>query len=175
MTAIYFQKRFTAHVSGTIVRQVTCERCSFAFEYDITRTAAGYGISPYGVNDDGAARRAANHAERNLAELLAHAADPVPCPECGWLQADMVQESRARQWGTLRAVAISILFMSLLSMVLGAMLLLGSNSLADEWRTLFLWTGTPAAIAAALLIIRWLCVKAINPNAGEQQRRISMS
>src|SRR5438874_2630964 len=102
----YFGKEFTAAATGSIVRDVTCEKCGCAYHYRLVRRGEGHGHSPYHLNNRGAERRAHDRAQRRLAKMLARDVDPVPCPDCGWIQQEMVHEVRRRRLRWLNVVAL---------------------------------------------------------------------
>jgi hypothetical protein len=70
----------------------------------------------------GLVRQAEEICRVRLARRLARDVEPVACPSCGWMQAEMVEELRRRFAGGLRALgivfaiasgALSILFVGL--------------------------------------------------------------
>jgi hypothetical protein len=61
------------------------------------RRATGYARSPYNINQQGASDRAALQARRRL-EALNRTSDPVPCPDCGWFNADALDAAKRNSW-----------------------------------------------------------------------------
>ena len=123
---------YTATASGRRARTVNCEHCGYQFAYFVQRgaqaTAMGTGlfflIDPrfwkYGGYDGLAQAR----AERQLAKALEREIDPVLCPECGRLQANMESILRRRlawdvgsQWIG-RGVITSVIGLGLLAIAL---------------------------------------------------------
>jgi len=104
-------------VEGTAVRRVACEKCHQPFEYVLKRREA-LDTVPLPSLIRSAERICRERVERRLAT----AADPNPCPACGWVQANMIPELRRRffrplaTWGAFFAVAsgfLSVLFLAL--------------------------------------------------------------
>src|SRR6185295_5984404 len=70
----------------------------------------GRGSSPYYIDNAGAQRRAERGAAKQLQKLLLYGVDPVACPDCGWIQAEMVAEMRKRRhrWALPTAISLGI-------------------------------------------------------------------
>src|ERR1700754_4599988 len=114
---VYVGRTYTSTLTGRRLMEVRCEKCSANYYYEMLRVATGSGSSPYMLNNAGAANRAASGARKNLDALLARGTDPVPCPHCGWFQAEMVRDARQRRhrwmgWLTLGVPGL-ILFIAL--------------------------------------------------------------
>ena len=102
-------------VSGSVIKQVKCEKCQCDYAYEMfgqnTCTADSmlrYGGAMGGLIGVGIAAAVSAavgggsefklrvQAQANLDRSLARRFEIVPCPACGWYQARMVKESRAR-------------------------------------------------------------------------------
>ena len=105
---VYVGRNYRAAVSGTVIKDVRCEKCGCEYLYRMIRRGEGSGSSPYYLNNEGAQRRANAGAKRQLQKLLARGVDPVACPDCGWLQAQMVRELRRRSLRGLIYTAITL-------------------------------------------------------------------
>jgi hypothetical protein len=112
MGGLYFGRTYTAAISGTAIKEVRCEECSETYFYKMVRRGEGQGTSPYYLNNAGAERRAQKGAQTQLEKLLRKGVDPVPCPDCGWFQENMVREVRRRRlrWMIWVAVGFGIVF-----------------------------------------------------------------
>ena len=86
---IYVGKRYTSRVSGSVLKGAYCENCECEYLYKMVRTAEGQGSSPYYLDNAGAERRAQQAAINSLTASL-KGVDPVPCPDCGWYQKNML-------------------------------------------------------------------------------------
>ena len=101
---IYFGKRYTATISGSVWKRVLCQQCTREFVYLLTRNGTGSGSSPYYLDNEGAQQRAQRAAVTNLQKKLKVGMDAVPCPDCGVYQDSMVARMRRQQWGWLHVV-----------------------------------------------------------------------
>jgi hypothetical protein len=91
---------YTATVTGSTAKLVSCEQCQVEYVYKLQRTATGSGSSLLFVDNEGARNRASSRAGAKLDQVLDRAVDLVPCPACGWYQKNMVAKARRlhRQW-----------------------------------------------------------------------------
>jgi hypothetical protein len=90
----YFYRTHTATLSGSVEKTERCFACSSTFCYEVRRTVAGGGHSPFGLTDAGAAAAAERRARDKLRITLEDAIEPVPCPVCGVFQPHMIAEIR---------------------------------------------------------------------------------
>jgi hypothetical protein len=81
-------RRYTARVSGSTWKPQRCERCQAQFAYQVTREFTGQGVSPYMLDNQGAAERARSSAHKGLQHALDNAREDVPCPKCLTYNAD---------------------------------------------------------------------------------------
>jgi hypothetical protein len=96
---IYFGRRYTCTVNGSVWKNTQCEGCQCQYVYLMSRTGTGSGRSPYYMDNEGAQRRAQDAAVKNLQRRLDRDLDPVACPDCGLYQPAMVRLLRRRRWG----------------------------------------------------------------------------
>ncbi|HEX5272407.1 MAG TPA: hypothetical protein VFW33_18045, partial [Gemmataceae bacterium] len=107
-------KSIAAKATGSTAVAVRCEKCWHKYYYKLTRTAVGRCDAPYGLGEAKCKKQARRTARRMLRRMLEHDVDPVPCPQCGWVQAEMVRVLRElrhrklRLWGLLSVVAAGI-------------------------------------------------------------------
>src|SRR5258706_6987794 len=94
---VYVGKSYRAAATGSIIKKCTCEKCACEYQYQMVRRGEGASSAPYYINQRGAELRAQQRAQRTLAKRLEKGIDPVPCPDCGWIQAAMVREMRQRK------------------------------------------------------------------------------
>jgi ribosomal protein S27E len=88
---------YTATVVGQELREVKCENCHGQYVYFVRVQATGSGFSPMFLNEGGAHARAGGEARMKVQRQLRGLHLPVPCPDCGWYQAHMVQILRYRR------------------------------------------------------------------------------
>jgi hypothetical protein len=80
-------REYLVDARASIFKVVTCARCQHGYTYEMVRSEPG------GGPDDTRARATAQSA---LRVALAKGCDPVPCPECGTYQPDMVRQLQNR-------------------------------------------------------------------------------
>jgi hypothetical protein len=122
------------------------------------RSMAGKQIS--GGGEDGAVA-----SQRRLRKALLHGVEPVPCPECGWYQRDMVKEVRSRFLPALVWAAGIVLIAS----QPGVFLVHHYTTPGRRFDVLTIWFAVSAAAvmgAVFLMLVRWLVSLGVNPNAG---------
>jgi len=101
---IYVGKTFNATATGTVIKEVNCEKCALRFYYELARVAAGEADAPYYMGQGSAEERAQRRAQQNLAGKLQVDCEVVPCPQCGHVQQAMVRFLRGRMYRTLRVL-----------------------------------------------------------------------
>lgn len=72
----------------------SCERCRCNYGYTIFRRAIGRGSYFIFGSDAKATVEASREAVARANERLAKAIEPVPCPDCGWVQSAMIRQIR---------------------------------------------------------------------------------
>jgi hypothetical protein len=151
-------ERFTASVSGSVIRRITCEKCSCTYAYELTRSGRGAGISPYMLDSAGAEFRARSRANKRLRRALERDVEPVECPECGWYQAEMQREARRRALQPIVPLALVCLALAAGIALVAGMFWATSPQGFEEgtWRGVAKWVGGLTGIALLGLIIRWV-------------------
>jgi hypothetical protein len=87
-------------VTGSVRRQVTCESCGHAYNYEMSRTASG-SYHGFAWNDAEGQRKALPEAQEALRQQLETECDVVPCPKCGALTREMQEEEVSTVWSAL--------------------------------------------------------------------------
>jgi hypothetical protein len=154
----YFGRRYTTKLTGSIRQRASCEKCGSAYTYLVTRQGLGQGTSPYMLDNAGAAERAREAAQRRLNDKLQKAIDPVPCPKCGWVQANMVEEARRRRLRWMRNVGI---FLPILTLVPYGLIAAMMRADVNDFTMFVVML---AAIGFSLLPARALLNSCFNPN-----------
>ena len=104
MFVLHYEE-FSAASVGRTVKTVSCEKCSCDYQYEMTRRGTGVVTTAYGIGRKIARDQAARSAAAQLNDLLARSHDPVPCPDCGWIQSYMVASVRHRAYRRLSKIA----------------------------------------------------------------------
>lgn len=164
---MYFHwKTFTATATGRRVEAVTCGQCGCAFRYELVRTGEGRAAALYGLFQGAAQRRADRAAERDLAKRLAREAEMVPCPDCRWVNRDLIERYRRRRYGV---GAMWILLVMILCGVGGPLVMalareqLGIRS--ETPRTVALWMLCAGVLAPVVVsLVQGVLRRRIDPN-----------
>jgi len=90
--------RHTATLKVKAWIPVNCEHCTFTFAYLTQKEASGEAKSVLWLDESGAKERARKLAVSNIEKTLSRTVDPVPCPQCGRLQAPMLVVLRRARW-----------------------------------------------------------------------------
>ncbi|HEX8914476.1 MAG TPA: hypothetical protein VF796_19160 [Humisphaera sp.] len=166
---LYVGNRHTAVASGRTTKTVRCEKCGETYCYRMVRRAQGEGRSPYFLDEDGAADRAARRAAKTLQKKLERGCEPVACPDCGHYQAHMVAQLRRRRYGWIMWVGI---FVPLAALVGFAMYASDKRvEPSDDPSMLAAGLGAPLLVATALFLVRWHLARNWDPNVDPPEPR----
>jgi hypothetical protein len=151
--------RWVATARGTVWKVVTCSHCQqrYAFQLELETTGQQVG-PPLSLSDEGAMLAQAR-AEENLSKMGRNVVIPLPCPNCGCYQPDMVE--RLRTEGTSKApvaVGLTIIVLSLIPLAFGIP---------------YLWIATVAGVSVGFGLIGYADWSAArwDPNAGDPEPR----
>lgn len=104
---LYFQRRIETATVGSGIASVQCRKCGCDYHYELTRIGTGSSVAPYAIGSASAERSAQQQSRKDLASRLGGEAELVPCPNCNWINNDLVagyRRSRYRQLGWLAAI-----------------------------------------------------------------------
>lgn len=156
---IPYATRWVATAQGTVWKIVTCSHCRqrFAFQLELETTGTVVG-APLSLDDEGA-RSAQARAEENLSKLARNIVFPLPCPNCGCYQPDMVD--RLREEGTSNAPTIAGILVAVLSLIPLA------------FSVPYIWVATVIGMLLGFGLIGYADWAAArwNPNAGDSEPR----
>jgi hypothetical protein len=116
-------------------------------------------------------------ANKKLREAFLKGAEPVPCPECGWYQKDMVREYQRRQLRWILWLGLSILLAS--QAVAYWLMTLDKNRAFGSFQTgpdhkvqsWLICVGLGGIFALTAISLRWLLALGRNPNNGFPEKR----
>jgi len=151
----------SSSVSGTAVAECTCEGCGVEYVYFVTREVSAQVKNMMWEDRVSAEKNATVLAEAKLEKTLATAIDPVPCPACGLLQADMVRAAKWRVLTWVFGAAMAVAFVFVLSGFSAQKKHL--DQLAERC---FLAAGV---IAVSGVVLSGLCYAIYNPNRRSAQ------
>lgn len=162
-------RQFTTSVSGSIKRRAHCEKCGGDYVYELSRHVSGTArVGPRTDNDD--AREGSRHrAARNLDKTLREAIEPVPCPQCGWLQSSMVKDLKKHhhRWMNKLGLVLAIVGGGI-ALLLGMFL---SNPYVDpSVHFLVAFATGVCLIGVGLVPLRMVLARKLDPNANHAAR-----
>jgi hypothetical protein len=149
--------------SGSVVKRVKCEGCAGEYFYLLERTASG--------SDTWSKAKSARLAERNLAWALEHDFDVVPCPACGWYQANMVKREKHRAGKDMNAIALLALMLGLMMVVAG----FSPARMPPEGHVLCVAIGVGGIVISGVLArVAWNRKERCDPNATDKEERMRL-
>jgi hypothetical protein len=140
---------------ASIFKVVTCARCQHGYTYEMVRSEPG------GGPDDTRARAT---AQSSLRVALAKECDPVPCPECGTYQPDMLPRFRHEYRRDLRNAGIRILLAAGLCFALSRLVADPLDEIVPVWITWMAWVAASLA-GAGLIMYRCYLGSRYDPNS----------
>ena len=88
---------YRSKATGSILKDVACERCRGRFRYRMIRTAEGRDDAPLFIGNEEAREGAEVKAEERLDAMMESHFDAVACPHCGAYQTYMLPLLRNRR------------------------------------------------------------------------------
>ena len=164
-------QRHIVTATGSAPKLVHCESCSGDYVYFATVAAQGEGFSPLFLAGQAATDEAEHRAKAKLAEELAKAVQPIPCPTCGWYQHDMVAPARELRYA--KKMWLCKVFGGFSVVMILPFLLLaspGGGHMIPAWGVML--SATPAAAFAALFAFFARQSSRFDPNSVPQPERM---
>lgn len=87
-------KTITALVNDRRLASVECEKCKTQFHYWLMRTASGNADHCIGMDEELSVQDAEWKAHQALMRRLKQEADLVPCPQCNWVNEELIARYR---------------------------------------------------------------------------------
>lgn len=147
----YYGRHFESAAIGTQIVPVQCDACGYKYYYELARIGSGSASAHYGIGSARADRVASEQSAGDLDERLNFEAELVPCPECHWINEDLIagyRKGRYRGWVRF-AVSVAIL---------------GSYFSIFSPRFRLIGPVLSAVLAGLIVLIRNLLRNMINPN-----------
>jgi hypothetical protein len=154
----------TVTVHGSILMTVRCQRCQHVYLYEMFRSEPGGSFSLLSLDNEGAAAKGAVIAEVALRQSLEKDCDPVPCPECGTYQPNMLPQLRHEHRRDLRKAGIRILLAAGLCFALTRLAADPLDEIVPNWITWMAWAAASLA-GAGLIVYRWYLGSRHDPNS----------
>lgn len=166
-------QRYLVTATGKAPKLVHCEGCQEDYVYFATASAEGEGMNAFFLTGQSATAEATQQAQARLTQALARAVQPIPCPKCGWYQANMVIPSRQLRYARKKQLCLIFCGFSLF-MIFPFATLASSTSgrIISGWSVMF---PVFAAVVCAVLFGFFARQSArYNPNSQPQSDRIKI-
>ena len=152
----YFGRNYTSRHVASRIADVRCDKCGCQYYYELRRTAIGQASAPYGLGAEAASDAAVASSKREVANRLRFDSEPVPCPQCHWINdelEDAYRQNVCRGW-----VPLTTLFaagMMLISLFTGWYLSSGprGNKAEGDFFLYLIPTGIVAVTAGVLVLV----------------------
>lgn len=154
--------RRVAAVQGEVWKCVSCSNCHQGYAYLLELEATGEDHDLLFLDGEASAERARVQAEQNLSEKSRNVVLPIPCPNCGFYQEDMLQKLKSEaSINSLQIAGTVIAVLSLVPLAFGIP---------------YLWVVTIVLAVAGLALLAYGYVLAFrfDPNAGDPEPRKSL-
>jgi len=151
--------RHIARVKASSLKVVSCENCkqSYAFLFDVE--AQGEALDLLFLDSVASKEWADAQARENLAAKIRNSVTVIPCPQCGFYQADMVRQLKENAWSNPMQIVGAIV------------VLLSFIPLAFDIDYAWIMTVIVATIGVVLLAHGYVVSFRYDPNAGDPTPR----
>jgi hypothetical protein len=174
---LYVGKNFTSTASGSVIKEVNCEKCRGRYYYQLARAASASASAPYYIGQAWAQTRAKKGAARKLAIKLQRDSELVPCPDCHHVQDLMIRDQRRRMHRGLRMMAWAMPGVGLLITGVIAMVAWSAHPrrFADEdHNPYFIAAAVSVAAWIGLMLLRRFLVMRLGTRGNEHLLRVAM-
>jgi hypothetical protein len=158
-----------AQASGAVARNVKCEKCATPYHYFLLRTVSASVTSGF---ESIAGEGAAGWAQYGVTRGLETGTEIAPCPKCGWVQAEMIKETRRRfGWWAKWLAGILLGGAGLIWVWLIVLPACIADFTIDPEVGRF-WKGLSGALVAGavgIVVVRVLMLQRVDPNRGYPQ------
>jgi hypothetical protein len=154
----------TVTVRGSVLMTVRCQRCQHVYFYEMFRSEPGGSFSLLSLDNEGAAAKGEAIAQVALRQSLEKGCDPVPCPECGTYQPNMLPQLRHEHRRDLRKAGVRILLAAGLCFALTRLVADPLDEIVPNWITWMAWAAASLA-GAGLIVYRWYLGSRHDPNS----------
>ncbi len=151
--------RHNAIVRAQTLKLISCENCQQRYAFLLDLEARGSDIDLLFLDSSGSKERAVAQAKHNLAAKTRNSLTTIPCPECGFYQADMVRQLKEDASTNPTQVVGAIVF------------LLAFIPLALAISFAWFVTACTAIVGLVILAYGYLLSARFDPNAGDPAPR----
>ena len=173
MVLIPYATTYTTTLTGQAPKFVECEKCRFQFVYIIEHKVSSEGTSMLFLDNAGAIDRSKAGAEDALRRSLEYGCEPVPCPECGWIQEHMIPRARQVHRGWMTKAAIGLSAAAAILAGPAAIYRLSDDSPRWSLATIGIWSVVGILGAAGMTLAVWRVAihRSFDPNAESTEAR----
>jgi hypothetical protein len=104
---IHWSKQINIEQIGKRVVRVQCSNCACEFFYKLIRVGVGTGTAPYSIGVARATRNAQKQANEDLERRLKSGAELVPCPNCLWINEELILAYRLGRYPNVGSFAVA--------------------------------------------------------------------
>lgn len=151
--------KHVAAVQGAVWKFVSCAHCEQRYAYLLELEATGEDHDPLFLDGEGSAERARAKAEQNLVQKSRNVVLPIPCPNCGTYQDDMLRQMKEE---------VSINSLQITGFVIAALSLV---PLAVGIPYIWILTIALAVLGVALLAYGYVVAFRFDANTGDPEPR----
>jgi hypothetical protein len=177
MVPIPYALTTTVTVEGRIPKLVLCEQCGEQFVYLLKRQAQGEGTSLLFLDNDGAKHRAEGRAQEALIDLINRAHDPIPCPQCGRIQTNMIPRAKRLHRKKMGQAGVICLIVAIIVFVLG-FFVEATDKFGERTVLILIFYGSGIGmvlLGLTLLIRRKILARRFDPNDGPVEGRLEFA
>ncbi len=162
----YFSSRFEASQAGSRLASVECEQCKCQYFYELTCIGTGTATAPYGLGGTSDETSSQLQAAAELQERLTWEAELVACPQCHWINNELVEGYRQGRYRWAAPLAAGIAFFGTVAALISAAYLWFGPAV-DLGALPYVLIGGPGisvAIGVAIVLVRNFLRSRIRPN-----------
>jgi len=151
-------KRVVA-VQGAAWKFVCCTHCGQDYAYLMELEATGADLDLLFLDAEGSAKRAQAQAEQNLLKQTQNVVLPVPCPYCGFYQADMVRGLKDEATGS--------------GPVIAGLVVMAVSFIPLAFSIPYIWILTVVGLIVGLSLVGYsdMAASLSDPNSGDAKPR----
>lgn len=116
----YFSIKYETAEFGKRFVGVQCDHCGCEYYYELARSGTGTATAHYGTFTDAAKKAAEERSKTDLGKRLSDEAELVPCPECNWINHELVRGYRRGRHLWLEGMAYIVAGIGIVASLVGS-------------------------------------------------------
>lgn len=163
---VHWSKHIKIEQLGKRVVSVECSHCGCEYYYTLIRIGTGSATAPYSIGVGRATKSAQKQANEELNRRLNSEAELVPCPQCFWINDELVEGYRQGRYRSLMGFAVFFAIIGSVIPLVYAWLYFADPALARTVLGYFFLGGTVLcwACAGGIISLRNWLRNRIQPN-----------